>query len=90
MTPWSRSQPWLGSLARPMTVAPACLASWTAIEPTPPAAPATTTVSPSDRLTARTAAQAVAPATYSAPATSHGTAGGFGVSFSASVTTYSA
>ena len=63
----------------PITVAPVRAASCTANTPTPPAAPATTTVSPSDSETARTAAQAVTPATCSEPATSHGTDGGRGV-----------
>src|ERR1700761_507285 len=86
----ARSHSWLGSLARPMTVAPASRASWTAITPTPPAAPATTTGSPEPAPTARTMATAVVPATLSAPATSHGTAGGFGGRSWASATTYSA
>jgi hypothetical protein len=73
-----------------MTVAPACRASWTAIVPTPPAAPATTTVSPSPTPTARTMATAVVPATFSEPATSQGTAAGFAVRFPVSATTYSA
>ncbi len=73
-----------------MTVAPASLASWTAIEPTPPAAPATTTVSPSASPTARLAAYAVAPATNKEPATSHGTASGLGVRCAASISAYSA
>src|SRR5690242_4971299 len=73
-----------------MTVAPARLASWTVTEPTPPAAPDTTTVSPEVSATARTAAHAVAPATNSAPATSHGTPAGLAVRFAASASTYSA
>ena len=56
MTPCPASHEWWVSLASPITVAPARRASWTASTPTPPAAPATTTVSPSVRLTARTAA----------------------------------
>jgi hypothetical protein len=80
----------LASLARPITVAPVRRASWTAIEPTPPAAPDTTTVSAAVSPTARTAANAVAPATNSAPAMSHGTAAGLGVRCSASATAYSA
>jgi len=43
-------------IGAPITVVPARRASWTASEPTPPAAPATTTVSPGLRATARTAA----------------------------------
>jgi hypothetical protein len=42
------------------------------------------------RLTARTAAYAVAPAMYSAPAASHDTPGGLGTTFAASATTSSA
>jgi hypothetical protein len=71
-------------------VAPARRASWTASEPTPPAAPETTTVSPSVSATARTAAKAVAPTTFSAPATSHGTPAGLAVRSCSSTTTYSA
>src|SRR5579875_3864845 len=90
ITPWALSQPWLASPARPITVAPARLASCTVIEPTPPAAPETTSVSPGRSATARTAAQAVNPATGSAPATSQGTFAGFGVRLAASTTAYSA
>ncbi|MFD0521576.1 hypothetical protein [Paractinoplanes durhamensis] len=56
MTPTDRNQAALASLAMPTTCAPALRASWTAIEPTPPAAPLTTTVSPAAGCTARTAA----------------------------------
>ena len=90
MTPCPASHWKWASLASPITVAPARRASWTASEPTPPVAPETTTVSPSVRLTARTAAQAVAPATNSAPATSQGTPAGLPVRCCASTTTYSA
>ncbi len=75
--------------ARPITVAPFRLASWTAIEPTPPAAPVTTTVSPGLRSTARTMAHAVKPATGIAPATSQGRPA-WRARFAASATTYSA
>src|SRR6185437_760468 len=85
-----RSQSWLYGAARPITVAPFRLASWTAIPPTPPAAADTTTVSPGLTPTARTMAQAVNPATGSAPATSQGRPDGFGARFAASATTYSA
>src|ERR1700733_11561011 len=71
-------------------MAPDCRASWTAIEPTPPAAPETATVSPPVRPTARTAAYAVVPATNSAPASSHGTPAGLAVRCCSSTTTYSA
>src|SRR3954469_7503682 len=74
----------------PRAVAPARGASGTAIEPTPPAAPAIATVSPGARLTARMAPYAVAPATNSEPATSHGTAAGLGVNWVAGTATYSA
>src|SRR5580693_5186117 len=90
MTPCPASHWKWASLASPITLAPARRASWTASEPTPPVAPATTTVSPSVRLTARTAAHAVAPATNSAPATSQGTPAGLAVRWCASTTTYSA
>ena len=90
MTPWSVSQAWLRSLARPITVAPALRASWTASDPTPPAAPATTTVSPGPAPTARTVACAVDPAMKSAPPASHGTAGSRRTSCSAGTTTSSA
>ena len=60
------------------------------IEPTPPAAPDTTSVSPDCSPTARIAAHAVNPTTGSAPATSHGRLAGFGVRLAASTTTYSA
>ena len=90
MTPWAVSHAWCGSLARPTTVAPARRASWIAIEPTPPDAPATTTVSPGLSATARTAAYAVVPTTNSAPATSHGTPAGLTVRCVASARTNSA
>ena len=90
ITPWRSSQSSLAGLARPITVAPARRASWTAIEPTPPAAPATTTTSPGFGATARTVAYAVKPTTNSAPAASHGTPAGLAIRFPASTTTYSA
>ena len=55
ITPCPVSQSWFGALASPITVTPACFASCTASEPTPPAAPDTTTVSPGRSATARTA-----------------------------------
>src|ERR1700677_4743211 len=73
-----------------MTLAPAFLANCTTIEPTPPAAPETTTVSPALRATLRTAAYAVVPATKRAPACSHETFPGRGTRLSASTTTSSA
>src|SRR5690349_10607134 len=87
ITPCPASHSWLSRPATPITVAPADFASWTAIEPTPPAAADTTTVSPGDSETARTAAYAVVPATYREPATSHGTAGGRGVRLPCPTTT---
>src|SRR6201996_2492536 len=90
MTPCRVSQSWLDGPARPIPVAPLRLASWTAIEPTPPAAPETTTVSPGLTSTARTMAQAVKPATGIAPATSQGRPAGLGARFAASATVYSA
>src|SRR6476659_974844 len=74
----------------PITSAPARLASWTVIEPTPPAAPETATVSPCFSDTARTDAYAVLPAIASDPATSHDTFAGLRVRFCATTTTYSA
>ena len=76
----SRSQSWLGALASPMTLAPVRRASWTASEPTPPAAADTTIVSPGWGATAWTHAYAAIPATNSEPATSHGTDSGLAVS----------
>src|ERR1700733_7328564 len=90
MTPCPASHGWGASLASPITVAPACRASWTAIEPTPPAAPEIATVSPPVRPTARTAAYAVVPATNSAPASSQGTPADLAVRCCSSTTTYSA
>src|ERR1700760_279728 len=78
MTSCRMSQSWLDGPARPITVAPARLASCTAIEPTPPAAPETTTTSPGPMATAWTIAQAVNPATGIAPATSQGRPDGLG------------
>src|SRR5689334_4715688 len=89
-TPWPRNQSWFRSLASPITVAPRRRASWTASEPTPPAAPETTTVSPGRGSTANTVAYAVVPATYSDPATSQGSPSGRWVSATSSTTTYSA
>src|SRR5580692_3220385 len=90
MTSCRASQSWLDGPASPITVAPARLASCTAIEPTPPAAPETTTTSPGPTLTAWTIAQAVNPATGIPPATSHGRPDGLGARFVASATVYSA
>src|SRR5580704_3985501 len=90
MTPCPASHSKLAWPASPITVASARRASWTASEPTPPAAAETTTVSPSVRLTAWTAAYEVAPTTNSAPATSQGTPAGLGVRCCSSTTTYSA
>src|SRR5580692_7813593 len=90
ITPWLLSHAWLPSLASPMTVAPVRRASWTASEPTPPAAPETTTVSPSLGWTACTAPHAVTPTTYRPPATSHGTLSGLRVRSPASTRTRSA
>src|SRR5882724_1967540 len=73
-----------------MTVAPVLPASCTAIDPTPPAAPETTTTSPGLPPTARTAAHAVNPATGIAPATSQRTPAGFGTRLAASTRAYSA
>src|SRR5450432_1381618 len=73
-----------------MTRAPVRTASWTANTPTPPPDPAITTDSPAVGVTALTVATPVAPATNSAPATSHGTSAGFDVRLAASTSTYSA
>src|SRR6476646_4878459 len=90
ITPWLFSHSWLFSLARPMTVAPVRRASWTASEPTPPAAPEMTTVSPSLSWTAWTVPHAVVPATYRPPATSQETFSGLRVRLPASTRTSSA
>ena len=87
MTPRSLSQAWLRSPASPITVAPRRRASCTASDPTPPAAPETTTVSPGAGSTAKTVAYAVVPATYSAPATSHARHCGRETRFTSSATT---
>src|SRR6266567_2182350 len=63
---------------------------WTASEPTPPAAPEMTTVSPSLGWTSWTVPHAVAPATNRPPATSHETFSGLGVRSPASTRTSSA
>jgi BlaI family penicillinase repressor len=60
------------------------------LEPTPPAAPETMTVSPACRATLRTAAYAVVPATKRAPACSHGTFAGRGTRLPDSTSTSSA
>ena len=65
-------------------------ASWTAIEPTPPAAADTTTTSPLLGATARTHATAAAPATNREPATSHVSSGGFAMSWVTGTETSSA
>ena len=84
------SQAWLSCDAMPMTLAPRMRSSCTAIEPTPPAAAETTTVSPGCGSTAATAAQAVAPATFSDPATSQLRPSGLGTSWVTGTVTYSA
>src|SRR5580658_1215111 len=60
------------------------------MEPTPPAAPETTTVSPALSATLRTAAYAVVPATNRAPACSHDTLAGRGTRLPDSTSTKSA
>jgi hypothetical protein len=77
----------LASLAMPTTVAPALRASWVASEPTPPAAPLTTTTSPAVGCTARTAAYAVTPTTNSPPARIQSSASGLRVRWSAGTST---
>ncbi len=64
------------------TVAPDRRASWTVIDPTPPAAPETATTSPRFSPTDCMVAQAVVPATYREPAASHGTFAGLGTTWS--------
>ena len=66
-----------------MTVAPVRRAAARRASRRRPRRRTTTTVSPGCGSTARTAAHAVAPATNSEPATSHGTPAGFGVRCSA-------
>src|ERR1700733_4362619 len=90
MTPWSMSHVWFAAPATPITLASAFLANCTAIEPTPPAAPETTTVSSVSRATLRTAAYAVVPATNRAPACAHETFAGRGTRSPAPTTTNSA
>src|SRR3954471_13996323 len=89
-TPRSFSQAWFGSLASPMTVAPRRRTSCTARDPTPPAAPDTTTVSAGPGSTANTVAYAVVPATYNDPAASQDNPSGRGVRFTSLTTTNSA
>ena len=89
-TPCARSHSWLASDAIPTTVAPVRRASCTVSTPTPPAAAETTTVSPGWGSTARTAAQAVAPTTCSAPACSHASSDGLATICPTGTATYSA
>src|SRR5215468_4308025 len=89
-TPRSANQWWFRLLASPITVAPRRRASCTASDPTPPAAPEMTTVSPGPGSTANTVAYAVVPATYSDPATSQDSLAGREVSATSSTTTNSA
>ncbi|WP_227026203.1 hypothetical protein [Streptomyces fodineus] len=72
------SQAWWALDAMASTVAPEWRSSWTAMLPTPPAAAETATTSPSPTPTAFVAANAVAPATYSDPASSQPSAAGLG------------
>src|SRR5580698_10578912 len=81
LIPCAASHWWLAGLAMPITCAPFRVASWTVIDPTPPAAPDTATVSPFFGDTARTDAYAVLPATANDPATSHDTFAGLMVRF---------
>src|SRR3954454_10799846 len=89
-TPRSFSQAWFRSLASPITVAPRRRASCTASDPTPPAAPDTTTVSAGPGSTANTVAYAVVPATYNDPATSQDSPSGRVTTSTSSTTTNSA
>ena len=75
MRPTDRNQAWFALLAMPTTVAPVRAASWAVIEPTPPAAADTTTISPLLGATARTHATAAAPAMNREPATSQDSSG---------------
>src|SRR4051794_3644906 len=74
----------------PSTVASFVRRSWTTIEPTPPAAADTATVSPGWAPTARTAAYAVHPTTYSEPAASQLSRAGLRISCVTGTATYSA
>ena len=81
----------LGLEAVPITCAPRARAIWTANDPTPPAAPLTSTVSP-----ARTAVasirhcQAVRAASGTAPALTKSSDSGLGATKSSGTATYSA
>ena len=73
------------------TVAPACRASWTAMCPTPPEAPVTSTRSPrASRPCANSACQAVSPPIGRAAASTWLSRKGFGASTSAGTAAYSA
>ncbi len=61
MTPWLSSHSRRLSEASSITVAPLCLASWTASDPTPPVAPDTTTTSQADVPTPLTGCQPSVP-----------------------------
>src|SRR6266536_4433601 len=74
-----------------MTVAPACLASWTAYPPTAPPAPLISTLCPSFRpACSNSDCQAVKPADGNAAASASSTVRGAVASASAGAATYSA
>jgi hypothetical protein len=80
----------LTSRAVPITVIPRILAICTAAVPTEPAAPCTSSVSPSLTPSVSSASSAVCTPDVSPPATSHGTAAGLGATSVSGTTTYSA
>src|SRR5258705_8074173 len=74
----------------PMTSAPRTFNNCTTIDPTPPEAAETTTVSPGPAPTARPAAYAVTPTTYRDPAASQDRPFGLATNWSAGTLTNSA
>ncbi|OUD86621.1 hypothetical protein BC477_01410 [Clavibacter michiganensis subsp. michiganensis] len=90
IAPRSRSTPWLRSDAVATTVAPAIRASCTAMSPTPPEPPWTSTVSPAPAPTACSACAAVVPASIRPAASSSPSAAGRRTSEDGGATTWSA
>src|SRR6202012_194353 len=87
-TPWARSHSALPDDAIPNTRTSRSVNSCTTRLPTPPAAAETATVSPGCGATARTAAYAVAPTTYSEPAASQLNSAGLRISWSTGTATW--
>src|SRR5690348_17719717 len=89
--PWERTRPALLALAVAVTVAPACLASWTAYPPTAPPAPLTRTLCPAcTPACSNSACHAVSPDDGSAAASASSTVRGAAASSSAGATANSA